>query len=96
MVFSIRFNEEKNQILKATRGIGFEELGDAIVRGDMLADIVHPSLKRPKQRMYVVKIDKYAVVVSYVINHRKREIFLKTIYPSRKLTRIYLKERRKS
>lgn len=92
MVFGIKYNEEKNQLLRATRGIGFEEAIQAIRQGGLLADIVHPSYKRPKQRMYVVLINAYAFALPYVINRKKQEIFLKTLYPSRALTKKCLKE----
>ena len=91
MVFSIRFNEEKNQLLKATRRISFEDIIEALKSGQLLADIAHPSQKHPRQRLYIVKIKEYAYAVPYVYNTQKQEIFLKTIYPSRMLTRIYLK-----
>ena len=91
MALSITFNEEKNQLLKATRKVSFEDVIDALKEGQLLADIAHPSQKHPRQRLYVVKIKKYAYAVPYVIDRRKQEIFLKTIYPSRILTRIYLK-----
>lgn len=90
MVFSIGFNEEKNQLLKATRGISFEDVLQALKTGNLLADIVHPSKKHPNQRVYVVKIKEYVYGVPYVIAVKKQEIFLKTIYPSRVLTKIYL------
>lgn len=91
MAFRIRFNEEKNQILKATRGISFEEIRDAIEAGNSLADIAHPSQKYAHQRMYVVKVRRYIYAVPYVTNTTKGEVFLKTAFPSRKLTKDYLK-----
>lgn len=91
MAFSIKFNEEKNQLLKATREISFEDVLEALKMGKLLADIAHPSRKHPRQRLYVVKIQEYAYAVPYVSDNRKQEIFLKTIYPSRMLTKIYLK-----
>jgi hypothetical protein len=91
MAFDINFNEEKNQLLKATRGVGFDEVIGAIGKGDLLADIAHPSKSRPNQRVYVVKIKKYAYAVPYVINTQKNEIFLKTAYPSSALTEKYIK-----
>lgn len=90
MAFSIRFNEEKNQLLKATRAVGFDEIIEAISNGKLLADIVHPSQKHPSQRLYVVRMGNYAYAVPYVINVHKREIFLKTAYPSRTLTKKYI------
>jgi len=91
MAFNIKFNEEKNQLLKATRGISFEDAVEALKKGKLLADIIHPSQKHPRQRLYVVKIKEYAYAIPYVPDNRKQEIFLKTIYPSRILTKIYLK-----
>lgn len=91
MAFSIKFNEEKNQLLKATRNISFEDVLGAIKNGKLLDDIAHPSYKHPQQKLYVVEIQKYAYAVPYVINTKKQEIFLKTIYPSRFLTKKYLK-----
>lgn len=91
MAFRINFNEEKNQLLKATRGIGFDEIIAAMRKGDLLADIAHPSKSRPDQRLYVIKIKKYAYAVPYVINTEKNEIFLKTAYASRALTKKYMK-----
>lgn len=92
MAFSIRFNEEKNQLLGATRGITFDEIVDSLQAGGLLADLAHPSKHRPNQRIYVVKVEKYAYAVPYVINTQKKEIFLKTIYPSRVLTKKYIHE----
>ena len=91
MAFNIKFNEVKNQLLKATRGVGFEEIIDAINSGGLLADVAHPSQKRSNQRLYVVRVKKYAYAVPYVINPQRREIFLKTAYPSRALTKKYIK-----
>jgi hypothetical protein len=91
MAFDINFNEEKNQLLKATRGIGFDEVIEALSRGGLLVDIAHPSKSRPNQRLYIVKIKQYAYAVPYVINLQKNEIFLKTAYASRALTKKYMK-----
>ena len=91
MASDINFNEEKNQLLKATRGVGFEEIIDAIRRGDLLDDITHPSVGRPNQRLYVVKIKKYVYAVPYVVNPQKSEIFLKTVWPDSDLTKKYIK-----
>jgi hypothetical protein len=91
MAFDINFSEEKNQLLKATRSVSFDEIIDAMGIGSLLADIAHPSKNRPNQRLYIVKIKKYAYAVPYVINAQKREIFLKTVYPSSALTKKYIK-----
>lgn len=91
MAFTITFNEEKNQLLKATREISFEEVQQALKTNKLLADIVHHSQKHSKQRIYVVEVKRYAYAVPYVVSVEKQEIFLKTIYPSRVFTKIYLK-----
>ena len=90
MAFRINFNEEKNQLLKATRGICFDDVLLAIKKNRVLADVDHPNSKRLKQKVYIIQIDNYAHVVPYVINKHKKEIFLKTIYPSRVFTKEYL------
>ena len=92
MAFSIKFNEEKNQLLKATRGISFEDVRDAIEGNGLLANVAHPNSHRSNQHLYVVKIGNYAYVVPYVLNEQAKKIFLKTIYPSRKFTKIYVKK----
>lgn len=91
MAFSIRFNEEKNELLKATRDISFEDVQNAIEQDNILANIAHSNQKYSHQRIYIISIKNYAYAVPYVINVQKKEIFLKTIYPSRILTKIYMK-----
>jgi hypothetical protein len=90
MAFSIKFSEEKNELLKATRNVSFEDVLETLKKKKLLADIAHPNQKRLHQRIYVVKLRGYAYSVPYVINNKKQEIFLKTIYPSRALTKLYL------
>ena len=94
MAYSITFSEEKNQLLQATRGICFEDIVLAIKNGKLLADIEHPGQKFKHQYMYIVRVEEYVYAVPYIINDEKKEIFLKTIYPSRILTKKYLKGRK--
>ena len=84
----------KNTYLKTERGIGFEDIQAAIEEGKTLADIVHP-LKSyyPNQKVFIIEFNNYVYVVPYVEDDKK--IFLKTIYPSRKMTKKYLSKRRK-
>ena len=86
-----RFSDEKNELLKSTRGIGFEDVLKFINEDQVLDDLKHPDSKRSNQRVYLIKIEEYVYVVPYVINMSKQEIFLKTIYPSRRYTKLYLK-----
>ncbi|OGD55804.1 hypothetical protein A3E73_00310 [Candidatus Beckwithbacteria bacterium RIFCSPHIGHO2_12_FULL_47_17] len=89
---TIEFNEEKNLLLRETRGIGFEEAIKAINNGNILDDRQHKNIKKyPKQRIIVVKIKNYVYAIPYIFNQKKRSIFLKTVYPSRVFTKKYLK-----
>jgi len=87
----INWNSTKNQQLISERGISFEDVVFNLQQGALLDDVEHPnSVKFPNQRLFVINIDNYAYLVPYVEN--KKEIFLKTIIPSRKATKSYLRE----
>ncbi len=93
MIFKIDFSEEKNLILKETRGVGFEDIIECIENKKILGDLKHHNAKRyPNQRILVVKIKEYVYAVPYAINKEKSTWFLKTLYPSRKLTKKYAKK----
>lgn len=84
------WNSEKNRTLVKGRGISFDDIIFSIQQGDLLDDLLHPnSDKYPNQRILVVNVDDYAYLVPYVENDK--EIFFKTIIPSRKATREYLR-----
>ena len=86
---SFNWNAEKNQQLIDRRGKSFEEVIFHIQHGDLLDDIAHPnSVDYPHQRVFVVNVMGYAWLVPYV--ESEKEIFLKTLIPSRKFTRDYL------
>lgn len=76
------WNQEKNAILKAERNISFEEIVLALQKGDLIEIIPNPSQNHPEQKCLVVNINNYVYLVPYVENNE--DIFLKTIYPSRK------------
>jgi hypothetical protein len=55
-----------------------------------LDDIAHPNREQyPHQRIFVTLIGGYVYLVPYVEN--EEEIFLKTIIPSRKAAKAYLR-----
>ncbi len=84
------WDPEKNELLKHKRGIGFEDIVVAIL-GNRILDIVqHPQEKRSNQKYLIVEIDNYAYVVPFV--EMEEERFFKTIFPSRKYTKIYLRK----
>jgi uncharacterized DUF497 family protein len=88
---SINWNNEKNLVLKESRGVCFEDVVFFIERGDILDDYLHPNQQEyPGQRIMVIGISNYAYLVPYVEN--EEELFLKTIIPSRKATQKYIGE----
>ena len=83
------WNAEKNEVLIVDRGVSFEEVVFYIENGGLLDEIAHPnSQEYSHQRIFVVAIESYVYLVTYV--ETEDEIFLKTIIPSRKFTKIYL------
>jgi uncharacterized DUF497 family protein len=88
---SFRWSPEKNEVLKAERGVSFESVVVAIESGGLLDVLAHPNqAKYPRQRILVVAADHYAYLVPFV--EEEEYFFLKTIIPSRKATRDYLNE----
>ena len=84
-----RWDPEKNERLKAERGVTFEEVVLHIDRGDLLGVYEHPNQERyPGQQVLVVRIGDYAYLVPFVESDEGR--FLKTVVPSRKATRDFL------
>ena len=85
----LNWDREKNEILKIKRGISFEEVALLIESGNILG--IEENLNRTNQKIYILEINNYAFIVPYV--ESENEIFLKTIFPSRKYTKLYdLKE----
>ena len=87
----INWNSTKNQQLISERGISFEDIVFYLQQGALLDDIEHHNNdKYPNQRVFVINMDDYAYLVPYVED--QKEIFLKTVIPSRKATKQYLGE----
>lgn len=85
-----RWNSDKNAELQADRGITFEQVVVAIEAGGLVDVLAHPNPKKyPNQRILVVTWDGYAYLVPYV--EEEEHFFLKTVIPSRKATRDFLK-----
>jgi hypothetical protein len=86
-----RWNPEKNELLKADRGLSFEGIVVAIEADGLLDVIEHPNkAKYPHQKVLIVSIDSYVHLVPFV--EEADHFFLKTVIPSRKATRDYLKQ----
>jgi uncharacterized DUF497 family protein len=84
------WSNEKNALLKAERQISFEEIVLYIEMGFLLDVLEHPNQEKYKgQKVFVVRVDDYVYLVPFI--EAEKEVFLKTIIPSRKATRKYLK-----
>ncbi len=79
----ITWNELKNQRLKKVRGVSFEE----ILQAKLIKIQENPA--RPNQSILLFNYRSYVWVVPCV--ETEKEIFLKTLYPSRKYTKLYEK-----
>lgn len=86
-----RWGSDKNEQLRSERGISFEQMVVAVETGGLLDILTHPNpAKYPNQRVLVVASNGYAYLVPFV--EQKDHFFLKTVIPSRKATRDYLKQ----
>lgn len=86
-----RWATEKNELLKSARGVAFESIVVAVESGGLLDILAHPNqTKYPNQRVMVVSFDGYVYLVPFV--EEAEYFFLKTVIPSRKATRDYLKQ----
>lgn len=80
----VRWNLLKSEQLKKTRGASFED----ILKGKLLGTKKHP--KKKYQNIMLFEYKRYIWIIPYVIEENG-DIFLKTLYPSRKYTKM-LKE----
>ena len=78
----------KSERLRAERGFGFEDIVAAINNGDLIDDIPNPSPKYRDQRVMIVAMFGYAILVPYVGDAER--VFLKTAFPSRKARKKYM------
>ncbi len=91
MIFD--WNDEKNKELQEKRNIGFENVIVAINQGYIIDVLEHPNKEKyGNQYLIIIEIDNYAYVVPVVID--EEIYFLKTIFPSRKYTKKYLKNKK--
>ena len=86
------WNNDKNEELLKDRGVSFEEVVFCIMNDGLLDVIEHPNKsKYPNQNIFIVDIDNYVYIVPFVEDDEV--VFLKTIIPSRKMTKKYLGEK---
>ncbi len=85
-----RWDNQKNEWLISHRGICFEQVVLLLEAQEVLDVLEHPNQRTyPGQKIAIVKINDYAYLVPYVEDGDN--IFLKTIIPSRKATRQYMR-----
>ena len=85
------WDPQKNERLKKERNISFEKIIFHLSQGDVWKIADHPDQENyPGQKIYFVIVENYIYLVPYVVE--KDYIFLKTIIPSRKATKMYQNE----
>ena len=91
MVFD--WDADKNEWLNKERNISFEQVVVAVEAGDLLEVLTHPNQARyAHEIVMLVKIDDYVYAVR--TDMQEDVYFMKTAYPSRKYTAMYLPKRR--
>lgn len=82
------WDPEKNERLKRERNISFEKIIFHLSQGDIWKIADHPDQENYSgQKIYFVIVQDYIYLVPHVVE--KDYIFLKTIIPSRKATKMY-------
>ncbi len=85
----ITWNLEKNELLKSERNICFEDVLNALHSWNFKKTVKHPNKEKYwNQKMLLIEIFDYIYCIPYI--EWENEIFFKTIFPSRKHTKLYL------
>ncbi len=83
----IVWDEKKNDLLKRTRGVSFEEAELLIKENAFILDIDHfNKALYPKQKIFILLINNYIYLVPYEL--KEDVLVLKTIYPSRRFNKL--------
>ena len=80
----------KNEKLIKERNISFEEIVLFVEQGKAIDIVDNPSPRYQNQKMFVLDLEGYVYLVPFI--ETKNTYFLKTIFPSRKKTKEYLKK----
>ena len=87
-IMRYEWNPEKNELLKKERNISFEQIIFHLSQGDIWKTADQPDQKNyPGQRIYFVIVEDYIYMIPFVTEDEY--VFLKTIIPSRKATKVY-------
>ncbi len=81
------WDNAKNRRLTKERKISFEAIVSLIESGNMIATAAGKG-KYAHQKQFIIELNRYIYVVPFIEDDQK--IFLKTIIPSRKLTKKFL------
>lgn len=81
------WSAEKEERLKAARGVSFEEVQTAIEEGGLIDVIPNPDPEQPSGLMYVVLMRDYTWVVPF--HHDADTIVLHTAFPDRRMMKKY-------
>lgn len=91
MIFD--WDPEKNEKIKRERGIAFEEIALLLGAGVIWAVTKHWNTEKyPNQRIFLIPIDGRIIAIPFVQD--KDRYFLKTAFPSKKMTKLYKKEQK--
>ncbi len=86
----IKWSKRKNEFLKKTRNISFEQVEEKIANNEILDRFIHPDQnKYPGQYVIVIEFDNYAYIVQFDIDE-DGDYLLRTVIPSRMATKKYL------
>ena len=87
------WDADKNEWLRRNRGLSFDDVVYHLEHGGFLDDVPHPNQQlHPGQRLYIIRIGNYTYEVPF---YRDGDVeSLRTLYPSRKYTSAYLRNRR--
>jgi uncharacterized DUF497 family protein len=85
------WSDKKNQLLRETRAVSFEQIIQAIADGKLVDVIENPNQMRYAGQVFlIVNLRNYIYIVAAVIDKDGKTCELKTIYPNRKYTAKYL------
>ena len=88
------WKEDKNETLKQQRNISFEQIVLSIENKQVVDVMEHPNQEKYKGQVYIlVEYNNYIYVVPASISESGDECQLKTIFPSRKYTDIFLRSK---
>ncbi|KQC12376.1 MAG: hypothetical protein APR63_11135 [Desulfuromonas sp. SDB] len=82
----IIWDKNKNDLLKLSRNISFEEISEKIVNKEYIDIIENPI--REDQLYFIMSINNYIWILLFIIDE-KLNIVLKTAFPSRKFNMKY-------